>query len=214
MRGVIAMMLMLVLALTGCAPSLTEEAPGAVQASPPAVQTAAPRTESMRASLVESAARPLLEAEILSAYERAQLIYGWFELAPLPTADESAILDGELYHRVEMDGVEELEDLRTYLRSVFSQELTDRLLEGEGTRVWYRDIDGALYAAGTGRERDAGKGQARVETEQMEESAYSVNVLVDLLDGDGETVVGLESWSFPYAFEEDRWVFTDFRLVY
>lgn len=210
MRGVIAMLLLL--ALTGCATSPAEEV--AARAAPSAPRAEAPQAESMRASLVESAARPLLEAEILAAYERAQLVYGWFDLSPLPTADEPAVLDGEAYRRVEMDGVEELEDLRTYLRSVFSQELADRLLEGKGTRVRYRDIDGALYAAGSGRERDAGKGQAYVEIEQVEESVYSVNVLVDLLGGDGETVVGLESWSFPYAFEEDRWVFTDFRLVY
>ena len=53
-----------------------------------------------------------------------------------------------------------------------------------------------------------------VEAEQLEETLYSVNVMVELLGEDGETVVGLESWSFPYAFVNDRWVFTDFRLVY
>ncbi len=53
-----------------------------------------------------------------------------------------------------------------------------------------------------------------MEAEQLEETLYSVNVMVELLGEDGETVVGLESWSFPYAFVNDRWVFTDFRLVY
>ena len=48
----------------------------------------------------------------------------------------------------------------------------------------------------------------------MDDASYSVNVVVDLLGEDGQTVVGLESWSFPYVFLDDRWVFTDFRLVY
>ena len=65
-----------------------------------------------------------------------------------------------------------------------------------------------------GINRPAGKGRIRVEAEQLEETLYSVNVMVELLGEDGETVVGLESWSFPYAFVNDRWVFTDFRLVY
>ena len=52
-----------------------------------------------------------------------------------------------------------------------------------------------------------------MEAERLAEDLYSVNVMVELLAEDGGTVVGLESWSFPYAFVEDRWVFTDFRLT-
>ena len=34
-----------------------------------------------------------------------------------------------------------------------------------------------------------------------------------LADG-GSTVTGVESYAFPYEFVEDRWVFTDFHLIY
>ena len=112
-----------------------------------------------------------------------------------------------------MEGIEELEDLRACLRGLFSQELTDRLLDGRSARIQYRDVDGVLFASGDGRERDAGKGQVQIEVERLEEGACSVNVAVDLLGEDRETVVGLESWSFPYAFVNDRWVFTEFQLV-
>jgi len=213
MRGLIAVLM--ILTLLGCAAPPEEAAPRpAAPGTAPAVQAEDPETKSMRASLVEAAARPLLEAEILAAYERAQRIYGWFDLEPLPTSDETAVWEYEVYHRVDMEDIETLEDLRTCLRSVFSQELTDRLLAGETARIQYRDIDGALFTAGDRRDREAGKGEARVDTERLEETVYSVNVLVDLLDEDKETVVGVESWSFPYVFEEDRWVFTDFSLVY
>ncbi len=212
MRGFIAVLL--ILTLMGCAAPPKAETPAAGQPSAPAAQAEGPKSESMRASMVEDAARPLMEAEILAAYERAQRLYGWFDLAPLPVSGETAVWERELYHRVDMEGIETLEDLRTCLRIVFSQELTDRLLDGETAHIRYRDIGGVLYAAGGGRDQDAGKGQARVDTEQLEETVYSVNVLVDLLDEDRETVVGVESWSFPYVFEEDRWVFTDFCLVY
>lgn len=210
MRRLIA--LSVILALAGCA-APPGETSDARRDSVPAAQTELPRAENMRVSLVESPAWPLPEEEILAAYERAQRVYGWFDLAPLPTSDENTVLDQNRYYRVAMDGIDELEDLRACLRSVFSQELTDRLLDGQASRIQYRDIGGVLYASGPQRDRDAGKGRISVETEQLEETVYSVNVLVDLLAEDGETVVGLESWSFPYAFEDDRWVFTDFRLV-
>lgn len=206
----IAVML-LVLLLSGCAapPAASTSAAAANSASP-----AAPRVESMRASLVESSPRPLLEADVLEAYDRAQRVYGWFDLAPLPASDEPLLIDGALYYRVTMNGVDDLEDLRAYLRSVFSQELTDRLLDGETARIQYREVDDVLYVSGNGRERDASVGASRVELEQLDEVTCYVNVLVDLLDEDGVTVVGLESWSFPCAFQEERWVFTDFQLIY
>lgn len=207
--------LMSALLLTGCAapageaPSASAPVSAARSVSAPAAQV-----ENMSSSMVESSARSLPEEEVLAAYERAQRVYGWFDLAPLPTSGEASVVNGTAYYRVDMEGIEELEDLRTYLRGVFSQELTDRLLDGRTARIQYRDVNGVLYVAGDSRDRDAGKGQAQVEVEQLEDSLYFVNVTVDLLGEDRETAVGLESWSFPYAFVEDRWVFTDFRLVY
>lgn len=205
MRKTVAVLLFALL-LAGCAaPS------GEASAAPPPASAA--RAEDMSSSMVEASARPLLEAEVLAAYEQALRVYSWFDLAPLPTSGESVLVNGENYYRVDMEGIEELEDLRAYLRGVFSQEVADRLLDGKTSRIRYRDVDGRLFAAGKGREREAGKGEARAEVERLEEGAFSVNVIVDLLGEDGETVVGLESWSFPYALVDGRWVFTDFRMV-
>lgn len=210
MRSTAAALLSLLL-MTGCAAPSGEAAPSGA----PARSASAPeaRVENMSSSMVESSARSLPEEEVLAAYERARRAYGWFDLAPLPTSGEAGTVNGTPYYRVDMEGMTDLEDLRTYLRGVFSQELTDRLLDGRSARIQYRDVNGVLCAAGDSREPDAGKGQALVEVEQEEDSLYFVNVTVDLLGEDRETVVGLESWSFPYAFVEDRWVFTDFRLV-
>lgn len=207
MRKMMAALLFALL-LTGCSAPAGEAA--AAVRSAPAPEA---RVENMSSSMVESSARPMPEAEILAAYDRAQRIYGWFDLAPPPLAGESAAVNGVTYYRVDLEGIETLEDLRTCLRGVFSQELADLLLDGRSARIQYRDVNGVLFAAGDSRERDAGKGRTQVEVEQPEEGVYFVNVTVDLLGEDQETVVGLESWSFPYAFVDDRWVFTDFRLV-
>lgn len=200
-----------VLLLAGCA-APSREAPAPASSAPVSAPEA--QVERMSSSMVESSSRPLPETEVLAAYELAQRVYGWFDLSPLPSSDESVSLDGGVYYRVDMEGIRSLEDLRTYLRGVFSQELTDRLLDGRTARIQYRNSGGILYVSGSAREMDPGKGQIWVETERVEDGLYFVNVMVDLLAEDGETVVGLESWSFPYVFQEDRWVFTDFRLVY
>lgn len=165
----------------------------------------------MSAFQVEWDSRPLPEEEILASYERAVQVYGWFETNPLPDSGEMVTLDGVLYRKVSKDGVTAAADLRAYLRSVFSQELTEKLLESGGA-IQYRDIHGVLYVTGEGRSRDGSKGSIDIQIQQTGETAYSVNVTVELLDGDG-TAAGLECWSFPYVFEEDRWVFSDFQLV-
>ena len=209
------LLLCLALLLTGCA-AREPAADGSAAQSQASGGTASAAEESggdLSAVRVASAARALTEEEILSAYDRAVDIYSWFELSPLADTGESVAVDGAVYRRVDYHGVETMEDLRTCVRSIFSEELTDYLLSGE-TTVSYREIDGVLYVTGRGRSRESGKGGVSIQAEQTEESVYSVGVTVELLDEDGVTVSGLECWAFPYAFVNGRWVFTDFRLMY
>ena len=172
-----------------------------------------PEGGGLRSSRVESGARPLSDEEILDAYSRAETLYAWFDLEPLPGAGPAVVTDGALYRQVDREGIQTMEDLRTCLRAVFSQDLTERLLDTGGDIPLYRDIEGVLCVTGNGRDRLPGKGGVQSWVERSEEGDYTVSVTVDLLDEDG-AVTGLEYWSFPYEFEEDRWVFTEFRLVY
>lgn len=211
------MCLCLALLLTGCAGRKAAADESAAKAAPPAAVAADAKEQGgdMYAEQVAAAARPLTEEEILTAYERAVDLYGWFELSPLASTGEAVTADdGTVYRRVNCPGVETMSDLRTCLRSVFSEAVTERLLSADGDTPHYREIDGALYVAGQGRSRDARKGDVSAQTQQTGETAYSVNVTVELLDDDGISVTGLECWAFPYAFEGGRWVFTDFALVY
>lgn len=198
--------LLMLLVLTGCG------APSAADAA----ERGSSEQETLGAALVEEEPRPLTQMEVLSAYERAMTAYGWFELAPLPCGPEQEIVDGRLYRKVDYPGIEDMADLRTYLRVVFSPELTERLLE-QGDYPVYRDVDGALYAfdgTGPGRDRDSGKGAVEISVEQESEGAYSVEVSVELLDSARNAVIGVETYSFPYEFVEGSWVFTDFQMVY
>lgn len=216
MKRCVWLLAALLLLLAGCSVQEPEAAAPPVQARVYAVPAASFPAEpegDLSATQLEMEPRPLTDEEILTAYYRAVEAYGWFDLSPLPDSGETVRVDETVYRRVDFPGMEELEDLRTYLRSLFSGELTERLLAMGGTTPLYRDIDGALFVSAAGRSRAAGKGASEAEVHQADDHSYSVEVIVDLLDDDHAAVVGLECWSFPFAFVDGRWVFTDFCLV-
>ncbi len=199
--------------LAGCGALPAAEQSG--DEAPPAVEAAAPETDGgLSAAMLEREARTLTEEEVRAAYDRAETAYGWFYLETLPSGPETQEVDGWTYQRVDYPGMENLADLRAYLRGLFSEELVDDLLAEGGSHPLYRDVDGVLYVLPTSRERDpsTGAGDRHPRWSTTGETAYSVEVTVDLLDQRG-AVTGVEGYVFPYEFVEDHWVFTDFRLV-
>ena len=199
--------------LAGCGALPAAEQSG--DEAPPAVEAAAPETDGgLSAAMLEREARTLTEEEVRAAYDRAETAYGWFYLETLPSGPQTQEVDGWTYERVDYPGMENLAYLQAYLRGLFSNEMVDDLLAVGGSHPLYRDVDGVLYVLPSGRERDPSKGAAVIQVEHTGETAYSVDVTVDLLDENGETVTGVECYAFPYEFVEDHWVFTDFRMVY
>lgn len=201
MRKIVILCLMLAAVWTcaaGC--SDREEAPEKEQGELSAART-------------QEEARALTEEEVLSAYDRAVTVCGWFQLSTLPCGEEGLNVDGNVYYPVRTDGLETLEDLRIYLRGSFSQEVAEQLLSTGGDAPLYREIDGALYVRPVSRARDPLRGSVELRVEQTGDTAYQVNAAVELLDEDKE-VSGVEYWSFPYEWVDERWVFTQFQLVY
>lgn len=203
--------LLLALALTGCASGDPAREPTPAQ-GPGETQTAA--APALSASQTERQPRPLMESEVLDAYDRAVSVYSWFDLAPPPCTQETVLENGTLYYQVDSLGLSDLDDLRTYLRSLFSEDLSQDILALGGETPLYIEVDGALYTAVTARARDREKGQVQVEVLPQSDTLFYVDVTVELLDVDGESVAGMEYWEFPYAFTDGRWCFTEFQLVY
>ena len=199
-------LLLMLLLMAGC---------GAQRAGEGPVVDAAEAQAALDAAQTQDQARPLTEEEILDAYDRAVTAYGWFDLQPLPTGEESKTVDGRTYWRVDYPGIENMTDLQTCLKDVFCEELVKELLTGEsGGFFEYREVDGALYGPVGGRTRDRSRGEIRTEVVSAGETAYTVHVSVDLLDEDLVTVAGMESYVFPYELINGRWVFTQFQMVY
>ncbi|MEI3362210.1 MAG: hypothetical protein V8R75_06330 [Oscillospiraceae bacterium] len=136
----------------------------------------------MTAEQTEKEARPLTGEEVLSAYDQAVEAYGWFELTPLPSGSGAVEVDGSSYLPVDRQGMTTMLELRSYLRSLFSEDVTNQLLATGGKRPLYREVDGALYVrANSGREKDPDKGKVSAQVKQESETAYAVNATVDLL---------------------------------
>jgi hypothetical protein len=172
------------------------------------------QAQSIQSSSLDSATSPLTEDEVIAAYERADEAYGWFKLNTLPCSSSAVTVDGTLYQRVDYSGINTLEDLKTYLRDLFSEEIVQELLPSDAKTPQYRDIDGVLYEMPGSRGTDIYKGESTVAVSQTGDDSYAVNVTVELLDQDLTTVTGMECFSFPYEKQNGRWVFTDFDLVY
>ena len=219
-----AVLLLTAALLSGCAAPGQGAGASAVSASGPAAappaQSSAPAESAVPAAVTVDAASTrdsgpeLTEEEILSAYDRAVTAYEWFDLTPLPCGGEDIPENGVLYRRVEYPGFDTLDDLRIYLRGLFSEDVVARLLPEDDPCPLYADIDGQLCVRPGGREAESGKGRASAAVERRDDGSYRVNVTVDLLDEEQLTVSGVECYSFPYCCENGRWVFTDFQLVY
>lgn len=90
--------------------------------------------------------------EIAAAYRSAAEAYDWFDLTTMPLDSAEVKKTGEtVYNRVNRPGITSMAELRAYLNTLFTPELTERLLAQ--SRDHYRDFDGALYA------RSADRGQ-------------------------------------------------------
>jgi len=193
----------LLLILSGCG--------GASVAASVQWQGRSPQSESAdgETAVDGSAASPSSD-EVLAAYGKAKTAFGWFQLSPLPCGGDAVMVGTDQYRRVEYVGITTLAEMETYLRSLFSQAVIDRLLPEDG--VQYRDIDGRLCALAFSHPADPLKGAEAVTVEEAGPEAWSVNVTVELLSEDGG-VIGLEGFSFPYQNVDGRWVFTDFALT-
>ncbi|MCI2058088.1 MAG: hypothetical protein LKJ80_02655 [Oscillibacter sp.] len=187
-------------------------------ASSPAEAVVSAPAESGRTGIMEAKStvndcKPLTEEEILLTYDRAVKAYGWFETAAMPCSGSGVKVDGTLYQRVDYPGVATLDELRDCLSELFSEPVVTRLLDSPVQPPLYIDVDGALYARPVGGRENATRGRETRTVEKLGDTAYQVNVSVEDLGEDLQTVTGVTCFSFPYELVDGHWVFTDFALV-
>ena len=187
--------------------------------TPTARPTATPEPTAAPKPSVEPSPTPIAydgpnDEEVLSAYRAAVEAFWWFQVEPLPFDEtDNREVDGVTYYRVDYPGIDSTITLRGYLKSLFSDDLVEKLLPYDGTQ--YVDIDGALYVQDGGRGTDITRG---AETAQVlrdgDPNRCTVRVTVEVLDPaqDG-AVVDTLTFDFPYEKVGEKWIFTDFSLV-
>lgn len=157
---------------------------------------------------------------VLLAYRQAAEAYNWFVMATLPgDQTDQREVDGIVYTRVADPRFATLDNLRGYLKSLFSDELVDALLPTGGTQ--YVDLDGALYVQEGARGADITKGGVTLIVLWPEEAApvgCTVQATVEVVEWSEDmltsTVVGQETYSFPYQKVGEKWVFTQFESIF
>lgn len=158
----------------------------------------------------------LTDEEVAEAYQKAVEAFGWFEFGSMPADYEDAIeIDGYVYNRATHDVIKTMDDLKSYLQTMFTDEIVEGLLAGDGSGIQlYRDIDGALYTIPAGRGSDIMKGDETYEIIREGDKKVIYQVTVEIYDDPfEETVAGTEQYDFPLEYINGRWVFTDFELV-
>ena len=134
----------------------------------------------------------------------------------MPADYEDAIeMNGYVYNRATHDVIKTMDDLKSYLQTMFTDEIVEGLLAGDGSGIQlYRDIDGALYTIPAGRGSDIMKGDETYEIIREGDKKVIYQVTVEIYDDPfEETVAGTEQYDFPLEYINGRWVFTDFELV-
>lgn len=168
------------------------------------------------------------DEEVLEAYRTAAEAYGWFAgyLEPeLDVADQLTLTveerGGEMtLCRVVRPGLNSVDELRAYLKSLFSDEVVDELFKN-GSAVFADGPEDGLYCSGAGRGSDVTKGTVTLTVEWNGEDALpgcTVKAAVQLLTWDGNggspTVSGEQIYEFPYQKVGDKWVFTQFESIF
>lgn len=126
------------------------------------------------AAMVEYAETP--EFRVHLAFDKARAAYGWFHTAPMDA---------------ESMGISSMLELRTYLKTLFSDEIVDALL-GLG---YYSEVDGVLVATPFEGESPLPEGPAVLTRESATRIVYS------------------REGSYVYEQVGEQWLFTQFPAV-
>lgn len=208
------------------APSRVPENPEPAETgTPPAESEAIPESpEPIEESEVPLSAAPTAggpsDEEVLRVYREATEAYSWFagygDSGLALDAGDTQIRPDLTYHRVTASGLRSLDDLRAYLKTLFSDEVVDGLLPPGQDR--FLDTGDGLYALPAGRGADITKGGATTAVLWPAEEAprsCTVQTTVEVLDpNNGFAVTGQQVYSFPYAQVGDKWVFTQFESIF
>ncbi len=166
-----------------------------------------------------------LDSYMYDVSRRASEAIGWFEMNTMTarsglsdimkrysqnsqseTSIRTANEDG--YTEIGDSRIKTYAELGAYLKTLFSDEITERLL----ALGMYRDINGKLYGLDAARGSDITKGSSTAAIKRFSDSKIFYTVTVELLSEDLKSVAGYETHVFTYELIDSKWIWTKFYL--
>lgn len=170
--------------------------------------------KTVQKSSVQTTYTPPDREQVRNAYDRAVDAVGWFQSGTMPCTGSTVSLESGVYRKVSYAGVESLNDLKNYLRGLFSEELVDSLLtkkiDGEACR--FLEKSGVLYELQRELPVRERTGRVKVSVRRRSARRYEVDVQTQLLAADGKTVTGVKYNACFFEKQEEKWIFTNFDL--
>ena len=163
-------------------------------------------------ALTAQSAPGITEAEALSLYREARTAWDWFDIGTLPTTEESLMADDTVYLRV--DGFDSLSELRDYLLTLFSPQLTDCLLTDYQP---FQETANGLFVQPAERGSSIYAGEESLQvflSEQAEAEQYGYDGHIyetrEVLDEDLATVLYHKRHDWFFLWNGYHYVFTSF----
>ena len=156
-----------------------------------------------------------LKAFMAEKYNAAREAYFWFAVSGMP-ADEAVDMNNiqqvgdHYYYKVGHETIKTLADLENYLKTIFSDKLTEGLLKMYPDN--YIDIDGELWAADASRGTNILVGDVIFSISEKSDSKIVYNAYVEMLSDDMEIVESIETYTYNYEKTENGWRWTKFSI--
>lgn len=200
--------------------SLESEAVPVESESPDAELSSEPAESESPEPLASTGRTGPSDEEVLQAYRDATEANAWFagydDSGLLLDAEDICTVGERTYYRVTRGGLENMDSLRAYLKTLFSDEVVDSLLSPEEEQ--FTDGPDGLYALPAGRGSDITRGgttTAVLWPEEEDPVSCTVRVTVEIVDPmNGGIVVDQQSYDFPYTRVGEKWVFTQFETIF
>ena len=156
--------------------------------------------------------RILNETEFYSLFDKASEAWGWFYVGTMPLKGTPGLpivgIDTEsgICFEVDYEGIDTLEDLENYLKTIFSDDKVEGMLKSGR----YFDVDGKLCAYGMARGTNHSYGKiAEVNKNIISGNKIEYTVSVEKLDYNYE-LEGYEEFTFVTEKSGDFWAFSEF----
>jgi hypothetical protein len=164
-------------------------------------------------SCAKTTVAPLTDDDVLALYQKATEVYGWFDLTTIPHDIERYIEKGGMqYFEVTQPGITSKQALADYLDGLFAASITEDLMAMASDR--YVEQEGKLYVMPADRGSDILKGEETYEVIRESEDQIKLTVIVEVYDDPEKmNVTGHEQYDFILKYSDDRWKFSNFRMV-